>query len=292
MLEPIQLSHTLWINSSSLFTYHSGIFVHDEDAVLIDPGLSEPEINALAQFIQDRNWNVDSIILTHCHWDHILGADTWPDPDLIAHRAFLDATYKYDKRVRAIIAKTPDLARTKPFEMPEPSETFEKTFWLKIGDWKLEILHTPGHAPDHIFVLEPATGTVWTADMLSDEEIPYVIDNLGDYQRTMNKLKAEDFRLLVPCHGTPAADPFEIRARIENDSAYINELHGRVKNAVKAGKSLEETLELCADIPYRQSVENNRGAHHRNVESAYAELGGDVDPKTIGWQKLALDIVS
>lgn len=289
MADPIQLTSTLWTNSSTLFTYHSGIFVNDGDVVLIDPGLSEPEINALAQFIQDRSWNVDTIILTHCHWDHVLGADMWPDPELVAHRAFAGQAHNYEKRVRSIIAKTPDLARTKPFEMPEPSETFDRDFWLKIGDWKLELQHTPGHAPDHLFVVEPASGTVWTADMLSDEEIPYVIDNLGDYQRTMEKINADDYRMLVPCHGTPTQDPLEIRARIESDRNYINELHGRVKNAVKAGKSLDETQEFCADIPYRQSVENNRGAHRRNVESAYAELGGDVDPKTVGWRQLAQD---
>lgn len=287
-----QPTPTLWTNSSNVFTYHSGIFVRNSDVILIDPGLSQPEIDALAQFIRDHKWQVDTIILTHCHWDHVLGASTWPGAKLVAQRAFRDSAHNYAERVRRIIAKTPDLGRTEPFNMPEPGELFDNSMSLELDDWAFELRHTPGHAPDHLFVRETATGTVWTADMLSDEEIPYVIDNLGDYVRTMAKINAEDFRMIVPCHGSPAQDLVEIRARIENDRTYINELHGRVRDAVKAGKSMQETAALCADIPYRQSVDNNRGAHRVNVESAYAELGGDLDPKTVGWLKVAQEFAS
>ncbi|MCC7164733.1 MAG: MBL fold metallo-hydrolase [Anaerolineae bacterium] len=283
MTDLTPLTPTLWTNSSALFTYHSGIFVHDGNVVLVDPGISEPEINAIAQFIEARKWIVHAIILTHCHWDHILGVDLWNGAEVIAHNAFAREARTYHQRIREIIANTPNLALTRPFEMPEPSRWVGATMTLEIGDWELELCHTPGHAPDHLFVRETATGTVWTADMLSDEEIPFVSDNLGDYTNTMQKINADDFRMLVPCHGAPTRDPAEIRARIENDRRYIAELHGRVIHAVKAGISLQETIALCADIPYRQSVENNHKAHRRNVESAYAELGGDVDPNTVGW---------
>lgn len=277
-----QLTPNLWINSSDLFTYHSGIFVSENRAAVIDPGLKQKEIDALAEFVRAQNWQVDGVILSHAHWDHILGADAFPYARIYAQRAYLATAQNDAARIARNIEKTPDLERTAPFVIPLPHETVDKAMTIQIGALELELQHTPGHAPDHLFVYERASGTVWMADMLSDEEIPFVSDNLAAYERTMQKLRADDFQLLVPCHGAATNDANEIRARIENDRAYLAELRGRVQDAVRAGKSLDETREICLNIPYRQSVENNRAAHRRNVESAYVELGGQVN-EPVGW---------
>jgi glyoxylase-like metal-dependent hydrolase (beta-lactamase superfamily II) len=276
------LTPNLWINSSELFTYHSGIFVSEGIAAVIDPGLEQSEIDALVQFVRAQNWQVDAVILTHAHWDHILGAEAFPNARIFAQRVYLTASHDDAARIARHIEKTTDLGRTAPFVIPMPHETFDSGMQIQIGALTLELAHTPGHAPDHLFVYERASGTVWTADMLTDEEIPYVMDNLVAYERTMQKIRADDFQFLIPCHGAPTNDANEIRARIENDRAYISELRERVQSAVSAGKSLDETKVLCLDIPYRQSVENNRGAHRRNVESAYVELGGQVS-EPVGW---------
>lgn len=279
-----QLTPNLWINSSDLFTYHSGIFVSENRAAVIDPGLKQKEIDALAEFARAQNWQVDAVILTHAHWDHLLGADAFPNARIYAQRVYLDASRNDAARIARHIEKTTALERTAPFVIPMPHETFDEKMRVQIGVLALELQHTPGHAPDHLFVYERASGTVWTADLLSDEEIPFVSDNLAAYERTLQNIRADDFQFLIPCHGAATNDANEIRARIENDRAYISDLRGRVQNAVRAGKSLDETQEICLDIPYRQSIENNRGAHRRNVESAYVELGGRVD-EPVGWER-------
>lgn len=277
-----QLTPNLWINSSELFTYHSGIFVSENRAAVIDPGLKQNEIDALAEFIRAQNWQVDAVILTHGHWDHVLGAEAFPSARIYAQREFVTAPYNEPARVARRVAENPEVGRVTPFVMPTPHETFDETIQFQLGALKLELVHTPGHAADHLFVYERASGTVWTADMLTDEEIPYVMENLARLEQTMQKIRVEDFQFSAPCHGTPTNDAHEIRARIENDRAYILELRGRVENAVRAGKLLDETKEICLDISYRQSVENNRDAHQRNVESAYVELGGQVS-EPVGW---------
>ncbi len=279
-----QLTPNLWINSSTLFTYHSGIFVSENRAAMIDPGLKQNEIDALAQFVREQNWQVDAVILTHGHWDHVLGAAAFPHARIFAQREFVAAPHNNPAQVARRVQENPGLGLTTPFVMPTPHETFDWRMVIGVGAHFLELLHTPGHAPDHLFVFERKSGTVWTADMLTDQEIPFVSDNLAAFERTLNHLDANDFQFLIPCHGAPTDDANEIRARIENDRAYIAELRGRVQDAVRAGKSLDETKELCLDIPYRQSVENNRGAHWRNVESAYVELGGVV-AEPVGWAR-------
>lgn len=279
-----QLTPNLWCNSSEVFTYHSGLFVSDGQAVIMDPGLSEPEINALAEAIREKGWNVQAVILTHGHWDHILGTEAFPNARIIAQEIFFTSPRNDPAFIAERIRDVPDLKRTVEFKMPKPDETFGEHLNLNVGALTLELSHTPGHAPDHIFVLEQGSGTVWTADMLSDNEIPYVIDNLAAYIRTMEKINAANYAFLAPCHGTATGDKNEIRARIENDRSYIAELAARVSAAVKAGKTIDETNEVCLDIPYRQSVDENRGAHRRNVESAYVELGGQVGTEPVGWR--------
>lgn len=281
----------LWINSSELFLYHSGIFVSERSAVVIDPGLSEKEIHALAHAVQEKGWNVETIILTHGHWDHILGTEAFPNARIIAQQIYLTSPRNDPTGLARIVEKTTDLGRTTPFKMPVPSETFDEQMQVKVGALSLDLLHTPGHAPDHLFIFERASGTVWTADMLSDEEIPYVIDNLGSYERTLEKIRLDDCHRLVACHATPADARDEIRARLESDRTYISELRERVQAALKAGMSLDETNEVCAHIPYRQAFDNNRGAHRRNVESAYAELGGPMT-EPVGWQRAWLEFTS
>lgn len=287
-----QLTENLWINSSELFTYHSGIFVSQGRAAIIDPGLSQSEIESVAQFVRAQNWDVLAVILTHGHWDHVLGADAFPNARVITQQVYLTSPRNDPNVIQRIIVKTPDLGRTAPFTMPVPRETFDASMTLNLGELTLELYHTPGHAPDHLFVLDRASGTVWSADMLSDEEIPFVIDNLTMFEHTLETLHPEDFRFLVACHGTPTADTGEIRARIKNDRAYLSELRQRVGAAVSAGSGLDQTLDVCAGIPYRQPPQDNRGAHRRNVESAYVELGGIIDPTSVGWQRAWLDFAS
>jgi hypothetical protein len=57
-----------------------------------------------------------------------------------------------------------------------------------------------------------------------------------------------------------------------------------VNHAVRAGKTVQETVKLCANMNY-PNRDQTEWAHRTNVESAYLELGGNADPKKVGWNK-------
>ncbi|MDW8326950.1 MAG: hypothetical protein RMK99_10320, partial [Anaerolineales bacterium] len=117
-----------------------------------------------------------------------------------------------------------------------------------------------------------------------DTEIPYVSDSLHAYGLTLEKLAGWDIRVLVPGHGSWTSDAAEIRARIATDQAYLWELGSRVAAALRAGRSIEETVAACADMPHRR-YPNCEFDHQLNIESVYLELGGQADPKRHGWNK-------
>jgi hypothetical protein len=83
-----------------------------------------------------------------------------------------------------------------------------------------------------------------------------------------------EVRTLIPGHGRPTSEARDIRARFAEDRVYLEELRERVRRAVRAGKTIEEAVALCADMVYRRPVENEE-AHRKNVEGVYLELKGE-----------------
>jgi hypothetical protein len=69
---------------------------------------------------------------------------------------------------------------------------------------------------------------------------------------------------------------------LARDRAYLADLRARVGRVVEAGGTVEAALAACADMPLHLP-EENAPYHRMNVESAYIELGGEADPRSVGW---------
>jgi len=169
------------------------------------------------------------------------------------------------------------------FAIPIPDTVFAESTSLVVGDTlALELIHAPGHAADQLVVYHDETGTLWASDILSDLEIPFISHQLSAYERTLAMLSQREIRVLVPGHGNATSEPGEIRRRLSEDMAYLAEIRKLVEKALHQGKSVEESVALCAGMVYRKP-EANRGQHRLNVESVYLELGGEADATRVGW---------
>ncbi len=279
----------LWTISSQAFFYHSGILISEGQACLIDPGLRPDEIKAIVDFVAERGAVPHAIILTHAHWDHLLGPEHLPGVKIIAHAKYpAELEGKRNARIQRQIAawETENgIERERPFILPYPDETFEDDMSVIVGNLSLRLIHAPGHASDQLVVYHADTATLWAADMLSDLEIPYVSHDLAAYRQTLETLSTLDTHVLIPAHGHPTTDAVEIDARFSGDIAYLAEIESHIKHAISQGKSIKETVELCAGICSRYPEENQR-PHKLNIESIYVELGGQADPTKIGWTAL------
>jgi hydroxyacylglutathione hydrolase len=276
----------LWLAQSRFEQTNSGAFVCRGQACLIDPGVYPDEVAAWQRAVQAHGWTPHVLVLTHHHWDHILGPEGFPGVPVVAHAAYLASVGGPEgaPEVECRLAQE-GMTRSTPFAVPQPDETFEDSLSLHVGDRRLELLHAPGHAPDQLVVYDPSCATLWAADMLSDREIPFVSHNLAAYEGTLARLSALDLRQLIPGHGTPLAGVGEIRARLAADQAYLAELRARVERAVREGWSVEAAVAFCANMRFRCQKEMAK-LHRLNVESAYLELGGEADPAQVGWGAL------
>ena len=277
---------------SRAFTFQSGAIIDRGGACLIDPGLLPVEIDEIGTFVRHEGATPQSIALTHSHWDHVLGPERLPGIETIAHAAFVaERSGPHGRKAPRQIAEWEaglGIERSVPFELPVPDRTFEGSMTVTIGNRAIELLHAPGHAPDHLVVHEPAAGLLWAADMLSDEEIPYVCHSLSAYERTLRALSTLDLAVLVPAHGRPAVTPREVRGRFDADLAYVADLRERAERAVRAGRSVAETVDACSDMRFANPEENER-PHWMNVESAWVELGGEAPDEPIGWRRLDVE---
>lgn len=288
---PTRMTSRLWTVQSRLFHTNSGVWLDDGQACLIDPGIFPDEIEHIARFVREQGAEPVAIILTHSHWDHILGPERFPGVPTIAQAEYLTVVDQYGSQIRREIARWEDqfgLRRTQHFAIPRPDRMFAEAMSQAVGSLTLHLRHAPGHAADQLVAYLAETATLWAADTLSDLEIPFISHSLAAYERTLAELATWDVQVLVPGHGHATRDEAEIRARLAEDRAYLAELRERVERAVAGGLTVDETVERCTDMHFRHP-EENAGAHRLNVESAYFEMGGAADPRAVGWGRDAAE---
>ncbi len=268
-------------------SYNAGVFTHGREALLVDPGLFPDEMDRIRAHVLEQGASPAHLVVTHSHWDHVLGPEYFPGVPAVQQQEGAAVFAEHRSRIEHQVTeweRQSGIRRDMPFLMQEPDQTFTDQLELSIGDRTIELLHAPGHAPEQLVVYDRDEKTLWAADMLSDIEIPFVMDSLTAYCQTLDRLAQLEVRALVPGHGRPARSQMEVRARFDADRAYLAELQSRVEAAIAAGRSAAGAISSCADMTYANR-DQNEDAHRLNVDIAFAELGGPSEAGHEGWNR-------
>ncbi len=127
-----------------------------KEAVVIDPGDDAGEI---LKIIREKGFNVKYIINTHAHFDHVG-----------ANKALKEATgaalllHEADAPVLATVSNQSHSFGLSPVVSPPADRYLKHGDIVTAGEVALKILHTPGHTPGGISLLEE--GMVFTGDSL------------------------------------------------------------------------------------------------------------------------------
>ena len=126
-------------------------------AVLVDPG-DEPD--RLLRAIDELGVQIDAILITHCHFDHI-GA--------VAPLARSTAAPVYCPEIERPVLEDIALGTPPgfgPFESYEPEHTLAGGESLSLAGLDIEVLFTPGHSPGHLTFSLPAHTAILSGDVL------------------------------------------------------------------------------------------------------------------------------
>jgi len=143
------------------------VYDDNKNAAIIDPGCYEGyEQDELVNFIKRENLNVQQLINTHCHIDHVLG-------NAFVKDKFGVKLYMHEKDV-PILEAVPSYSASYGFANYQPTQPdiFLKEGDIhKIGDIEFDVLFLPGHAPGHIGLMNEKERVFIGGDVLFDGSI-------------------------------------------------------------------------------------------------------------------------
>lgn len=205
--------------------------VGEEDPILIDAGVGVPD--HLAAIAAAAPSGPRDVVVTHAHPDHASGAG-------------------------AIAGRWPE-ARLRKYPWPERDASYPVA-WNVLADGdaiavdggQLSVVHTPGHAPDHVALWHPESGTIFTGDLLvlgSTVVIPASGGgDLLDYLHSLRRLLALEPKRLLPAHGPPIDDP---PALIHQ---YLDHRQQREEQVLAALDDGRHTIDAMVGVIYRGLV--------------------------------------
>lgn len=196
----------------------ANLIIGEQKAALIDTGCG---IGNLRQAVEEITNQPVMVINTHTHLDHLGGNRQFDEIAMFDHllsRRVAEHGVEHDIVQRDLLG---DNLVTKPWPRGFDPERFalppfKVSRWLTEGDridlggWDLEVIHTPGEAPDHICLLDRANRILFCGDILLHGPVWTHLEggNLNDLIMSYRKLISyfDAFDYLMPGHNEPWLD--------------------------------------------------------------------------------------
>ncbi|REJ32112.1 MAG: hypothetical protein DIU83_09485 [Bacillota bacterium] len=249
------------------------LVTHGGEAVLIDAGHGGDDGVALVRTAWERAGRprVKALVLTHCHPDHAGGA------------AGLQKAFGCPLWAHPSAAET---LRTRfGVEIGRPLEGGEA---IPVGSMHLDVLHLPGHAPNHLCFFLRERAVLFTGDNVVGEGSSWVGPPDGDmalYLESLRKMQELPARIIAPGHGPALDEPRRrIQALIDRRLAREADIERLLREGPRTVEDLTEALyagqvpgsvmEMARRTVLGHLIKLEREGRARPVEAGLWALGG------------------
>ncbi|MDF2713963.1 MAG: fold metallo-hydrolase [Paenibacillus sp.] len=244
-----------------------------ERVTIIDCGHPSPDTQA--ELLSGLNQlglkpeDIDQVVLTHRHIDHVGGIvcqyDNFDRAKVIALAGPSEPIIQLDalERVKSYIPQQHvneiiddalyDAFRSyysfaKPLRVDSRVREGDK---IDIGGEQLTVIETPGHCIDHISLLHEKSGSLIGGDVLLPQGPP-MIQSLDSYMKSMEKIRSCGAKVVHPGHGK------EIHDIHEAVSLTVNRL-------AATDQKILDALKRNINTPFSLALEFTGGKTHRGI---------------------------
>jgi recombination protein RecT len=220
--------------------------------IVIDPG---PDIAShIERILRATNGDIVAIVCTHSHADHSPAAKPLQARVVEASNTVpMALTAEFARHICPILglpsgASARDSAWFDPDIELEHQESlapyFRRPYDETPFDISLQVIHTPGHAANHLCLILPEDGILFSGDHILNGSTT-VIDppdgNMSDYLASLDNLEAlckqHDLRFILPAHGYVLSHCDAAQAAPEQRGNAKSDTHGGAARAIAALKA-------------------------------------------------------
>jgi len=189
---------------------------------VIDPG---GDVAAILERIDKHSIEVEKILITHGHFDHIGGVSALAQAlqERYGRAIPILGSQKEDKFLFDSLDE-----QLASFGFPS-AQPFTPDRWLEegdevtVGNEVLSVYHTPGHTPGHITYYGKGIKLAWVGDVLFKDSIGRTDLAGGDYPTLINSIRNKLWSLDSQTTFVPGHGPFSTFAEERRSNPYVSD---------------------------------------------------------------------
>lgn len=248
-----------------------GVIIGQEAIAVIDSGGSKHTGDQLLAAIRRISpLPIRYVINTHVHPDHTYGNAAFQNgtTHFVGHEKLatnmLLRKDQYEKLNARLLGADGAASPTIP---PDTLVHAEQS--LDLGHRILQLqARKVAHTHTDLTILDTQTNTLFAGDLLFAQRTPVVEGDLKGLIAVLEQINQQPYTLIVPGHGLESSDQKTI---IGNELRYLNLLLSDIRNSIKKGISMEQTMDTAAASEHDNWVLFDI-ANRRNVNVVYPQL--------------------